>query len=483
MSQVNPTIFRNYDIRGRVPEELDPDAAYQVGLNFGDLVSNTEKRVAVGRDNRLAINPGTPGSVELSAALIDGLLDSGCSVYDRGEVPTPVVYFSVLDQGPDAGIMVTGSHNPLHYNGIKICTHDRRANRIVAFETSPIKERCLAPNQTKKLLKKGTIHSYGEEYHSSILDKYAGAIQAKLGFPGRPVRVCVDPGNAVGGVIAPRLLKDLGYQVDLINGELDGHFPDHVPNPEQVKNLKSLGDRVRSLKAELGVAYDGDADRVGIVGADGEKIGADILLLLLSRALLQKNPGAKVVFDGLCTEALVEDIKRNGGIPLRSQTGYTSISKRMFAEGALLAGEISGHIFFRDLGFGGYDDGILASCRFLDLVSRSEMPLAEVLQGIDRWSVMEQKRPPCPEAMKKQVVAQAKEAFLSTGAEIEEVDGLWIYYKKNGEVSGRIVIRAASTEDSLSIMCEARDGDDRKKLETLIDATLAKIMGPLWTGL
>jgi phosphomannomutase/phosphoglucomutase len=483
MTQIDPSIFRKYDIRGRVPEEFDPASAHRVGQAFGQLMAGFGNTVAVGRDNRLAIQPGDPGSNELANALIDGLVDSGCSIYDLGAVPTPVVYFTVLSQGLDAGIMVTGSHNPRQYNGLKIFRHDRQLNRILAFDTAPVKEYCLAAPPSSRMGSIGSILQAGEDYREAVLDQYAGSIQSRLGQPGRPVRVVIDPGNAVGGVIAPRLLQGLGHQVDTVNGELDGRFPDHVPNPEQVKNLATLSTRVRSTGAEIGVAYDGDADRVGMVGPDGEKISADLILLLLARDLLKRHPGARIVFDGLCTEALVEDIIKNGGFPLRSQTGYTSISKRMFAEGALLAGEISGHIFFRDLGFGGYDDGILASCRLLDLISHAEISFGDMLRNIERWSVMEQKRPPCPEAMKQTVIAQAKEKFLDSGAEIEEVDGLWITYRRKSRAYGRIVIRAASTEDSLSIMCEARTEAERKGLENRIDRALSEVMGPLWQGL
>ncbi len=482
-SKIDPTIFRKYDIRGRVPEELDLNTAYRVGLAFGGLRTAQGSKVAVGRDNRLAVNPGNPGSGELAAALTEGLVAAGCQVYDLGAVPTPVTYFAVLNQALDAGIMVTGSHNPRAYNGFKIFTRDCQLNRILAFDTAPIKDLCLALPRSKFPGKRGMIAQSGESYRATVLDQYAGAIRSQLGAARRAVQVVVDPGNAVGGVIAPRLLAELGHRVEVVNGELDGTFPDHVPNPEQVKNLGTLSARVRETGAEVGAAYDGDADRVGMVGPDGEKISADILLLLLARDLLNRHPGSKIVFDGLCTEALAEDIQKHGGIPLRSQTGYTSISKRMFAEGALLAGEISGHIFFRDLGFAGYDDGILASCRLLDLVSRAENPLGELLRSIERWSVMEQKRPPCPEAMKKPVIAQAKEKFLKTGAEIEEVDGLWITYRRAGQAYGRIVIRAASTEDSLSIMCEGRSGEERTRLEALINTILSEVMGDLWQGL
>ena len=351
-------IFRAYDIRGVVGDSLTAETAYWIGRTIGaESLACGEPEVVVGRDGRLS-------GPELAGALIHGLRDSGCNVTDVGMVPTPVLYFATNVLGASSGVMVTGSHNPPDYNGFKI---------VIAGQTLA-NERILALHQ--RLENNDLSSGAGSLTQVDVLEQYHQRIESDLVLS-RPLKVVVDCGNGVAAVNAPQLIEALGCEVIPLYCEVDGTFPNHHPDPGKPENLVDLIAAVKATGADLGLAFDGDGDRVGVVTNEGEMIYPDRLLMLFARDVLSRNPGADVIFDVKCTRGLASLISGYGGRPLMWKTGHSLIKAKMKETGALLAGEMSGHIFFKERWYG-FDDGIYSAVRLLEILSLESRSAAEV---------------------------------------------------------------------------------------------------------
>lgn len=357
---VDPGIFRAYDIRGIVGEDLTLDAVYQIGLAVGsEAQEQGETSVVIARDGRLS-------SEELAQQLASGLQASGVNVIDLGLVPTPILYFATYQLNTASGVMVTGSHNPANYNGLKV---------VIAGETlfdrgiTRLKERI---DQRQLLTGSGSYSS--ADINAQYIEYVLGDIAIA-----QPLKLVVDCGNGAAGVLAPGLFEELGCEVIPLYCDVDGHFPNHHPDPTVAENLADLLEQVRENKADLGIAFDGDGDRIGVVSSSGKIIPADKLLMLFAQDVVSRNPGCDVVFDVKCTRHLNDVIASYGGRPIMWKSGHSMVKHKMVETGALLGGEFSGHIFFKERWFG-FDDGLYSAARLIEIMSTGNPDLDQVLE-------------------------------------------------------------------------------------------------------
>lgn len=356
--QVDPVIFKAYDIRGVVDKMLTLDVVYDIGRAVGSEVrAKGLSKIAVGRDGRLS----GPGFI---AALSEGLAATGCEVTDIGQAPTPVLYFANSHLELGSGIAVTGSHNPPDYNGFKIVID---GNTLAGEEIQRLRQRI---EQQDFIEGEGQVTQ--QDVSQAYLERITGDIKVS-----RPLKVVVDAGNGVAGELAPRLLKALGCEVIEMYCEIDGHFPNHHPDPSKPENLVDMIDKVRESGADLGMAFDGDGDRLGLVDGNGKVIWPDRQLMLYAADVLSRNPGAQIIYDVKCTRFLSKVITDNGGEPLMWKTGHSLIKRKMRETGALLAGEMSGHVFFKERWYG-FDDALYTAARLLEILSADSRPCYEV---------------------------------------------------------------------------------------------------------
>jgi phosphomannomutase/phosphoglucomutase len=443
MPSVSPTIFREYDVRGLVDRDLTPDAVHAIGCVLGTMVREREGRtVVVGRDCRVS-------GPRLAEAVVAGITSTGIDVLDLGVVPTPLTSFAAATLPVDGMCMVTGSHNPPEYNGLKLGVGG------TTFHGEQVQE------LRRRVDAGGFARGEGRVRRHDVVPAYQDAVRARLRLGARKLRVVVDAGNGTGGVIANPLFRSLGIDVVPLFEEMDGRFPNHHPDPTVEENLEHLRAAVRDRGADLGVAYDGDADRVGAVDEQGNVLWGDQLLLLFARALLAEAPGATVVAEVKCSMALYEDVARRGGRAIMCKAGHSIIKARMAQEGALLGGEMSGHIFFTNRWFG-FDDGIYASARLVELLSHAEGPLSGLFADVPRtWSSPEV-RVDCPEAVKFEVVRRAQEWF-SARHETVTVDGVRVVFP-----DGWGLVRASNTQPLLILRFEARSPERLAEIERLL---------------
>ena len=447
------SIFRAYDIRGIYGETLTDEWSHQIGRAIGsEVLAKGQKCIAVARDGRLS-------GPALVKALSDGIRSSGCDVVDVGMVPTPVLYFATyyLD-GLNSGVMLTGSHNPGNYNGFKIVID---GTTLSGDRIQSLYQRIVGDD-----LVSAETGSYCE---TDVLQPYQAAY-LKTHSLARPMKVVVDCGNGITGVQAPEALAALGCEVVPLFTEVDGTFPNHHPDPGDLKNLQDLIAAVKSENADLGLAFDGDGDRVGIVTPAGEVVFPDILLMALAEDMVSRNPGAKVIFDVKCTGTLFDLIRNAGGEPEMWQTGHSLIKARMKETGALLAGEMSGHIFFAEDWFG-FDDALVASARILGIISRSDGD-ADALFG--RYPSL------CttPE-INIEVTEENKFAlvdYLQNQADFGEgerrvIDGIRMDY-----ADGWGLCRASNTSPKLVLRFEADNEAALDRIRTLFEANVESAM-------
>lgn len=355
---LDSTIFKAYDIRGIVDKALSEDAVYKIGLALGsEAQAKGEHHIYVGRDGRLS-------GPKLIRALTQGLLDSGCDVTDVGMVPTPLLYFAAYELGSGSGIMLTGSHNPPDYNGLKMVIG---GTTLAGEDIQRLKQR-IDSNDLKK--------GQGTRDELNIIDDYIQRVTADVKLA-RPMKVIVDCGNGVPGAVAPALLRALGCEVTEMFCDVDGSFPNHHPDPSQPENLQDLKKALRSQSADIGLAFDGDGDRLGVVTPQGEVIWADRQIMLYARDILARNPGGEIIFDIKCTTHLPKVISAAGGKPTMWKTGHSFIKAKLKETGALLAGEMSGHIFFKERWYG-FDDALYTAARLLEILSRDKRPAKEI---------------------------------------------------------------------------------------------------------
>ncbi len=446
---MNPAIFREYDIRGIVDRDLDEAVARDIGLAYGTMMhSKGLSDVAVGRDGRLS-------SERLQKALIEGIVGTGCNVTDVGVCPTPLLYFSILHLQKAGGIEITGSHNPPDFNGFKICVgKDTIHGQAIQDLRRIIETKAFASGR-------------GEESSCDIYPAYMDYVTQIISLA-RPLKVVIDAGNGTGGLVGPEVFRRLGCEVLELYCDLDGRFPNHFPDPTVPENLDDLIRKVVSEKAHFGIGYDGDADRLGVVDEKGNVLFGDQLLILFARQVLRNNPGATVIGEVKCSQTLYDDIAGHGGRPVMWKAGHSLIKSKMREEKALLAGEMSGHIFFADRYFG-FDDAIYASLRLAEIVSQSEHPLSHHLGDVPKTFSTPEIRVPCSDESKFAVVAQAKEYFQAHYRTVD-IDGVRIMFD-----DGWGLIRASNTQPVLVLRFEALDVQRLSQIQTLVEEKLKEL--------
>lgn len=433
-------IFRAYDIRGIVGSSLTLQIAHLIGCAVGSQALEMGQRAfIVARDGRLS-------SEALQQALIEGLIESGQRVIDLGMVPTPVLYFATHTLDSQSGVMVTGSHNPPDYNGFKIVIGGTTlaAQQIQAIKTR-IEQRRFSSGQ-------------GTYERQDILKDYKDRITHDVVLA-KPMRVVIDCGNGVGGVIFPQVLDRLGCTVTTLFGDVDGHFPNHHPDPSIPENLTTLIETVRSRNADIGIAIDGDADRIGVVTKQGLIIWPDRLLMLFARDLLSRNPGADVVYDVKCTRDIVDLVSSLGGRAILSATGHSLMKAKMKETGAVVGGELSGHIFFNDRWYG-FDDGIYAAARLLEILSMEPFDADEVFAEFPSRVNTPEIKIPLSETRKFTVVEKLSEQGNFAGGNMVKIDGVRVDYP-----NGWGLIRASNTTPNLIARFE---GDDDEALQSIM---------------
>jgi len=431
---VNAHIFRQYDIRGIVGQDLDAEVTRSVGKAFASMVraqtGAKEPKIAVGHDNRLT-------SPDLSAGLIAGIRSAGVHVVDVGTVPTPVLYWSEAVLGTHAGVQITGSHNPPEWNGVKMSL-----GRAALYGD--------AIQELRTRILKGDMDSgHGSHERVEVLDRYVADVTERLELT-RPMKVAVDCGNGVGSLVAVQLLEAMGATVTPLFCESDGTFPNHHPDPTVDENLEDLIHTVRGTPHDLGVAFDGDADRIGAVDEKGRIVRGDVLLLLYGLDLLKKlGPGQKVIFDVKCSQVLPEVFAKAGGEPIMWKTGHSLIKRKMKETGALLAGELSGHIMVAD-DYYGFDDALYDACRLISLVSRSGRSLSELVAEFPVYVSTPEIRIDVSEEQKWSIVEQAVAHFRKSH-DVIDVDGARVLFG-----DGWALMRASNTQPAIVARFEAK---------------------------
>ena len=447
---LNPHIFRAYDVRGRVGEDINADVFRLVGRAYGTLVRRGGGRqVAVGQDNRLS-------SAELRAGFVEGARAAGVDVVDIGVVTTPILYFATAHWRLDGGANITGSHNPIEYNGVK----------MVHAGAAPLSEDEI--QSLRKLAESGDVESgagglTARSPRADYFDTIAGMIHLA-----RPLRVVVDAGNSIAGTYAPELLRRLGCQVIEQHCESDGSFPNHLPDPEDEANVVDLQARVVEERADLGVAYDGDADRVGIVDERGRRHEADLILVLLARDLLSRHPGAPVVFDVKSSQSLVDDIVSHGGVPVMWKTGHSHLKRKMRDDGILLGGEVSGHMFFAE-NYYGVDDGILASAKVIEIAARSPEPMSRLFDSVPHLEATPELKAMCPDADKFRVIEELARDLKARYQTID-IDGARVLFPGGGWG----LVRASNTNPYLTLRFEAHTEAEIAEMKRVIYGELRR---------
>ena len=439
----DPSFLREYDARGVVGRTLGEDDARALGRAFATVVSRSGgRRIAVGRDGRLSSPP-------LEAALVEGVRAAGVDVVRIGMGPTPMLYFAVHDLDLDGGIMVTGSHNPPDYNGFKMMLGK------AAFFGDEI--RALGMMAAAGDFASGR----GGAECAEVAEAYVERLLAGHGAPnGR--RVGWDAGNGAAGEIMVRLTARLPGEHHLLNETVDGTFPAHHPDPTVPANLEQLGTLVRGEGLDLGIAFDGDGDRIGVVDGAGGILWADQLLVLLARDLLAERPGATVIADVKASQAFFDAVSAAGGNPLMWRTGHSLIKSRMAELGAPLAGEMSGHIFYADKYYG-FDDGLYVAVRLLDILARSGESLEDFRAGLPAWVNTPELRFPCPEDRKFAVPGEVAARLAGSGVRVDTTDGVRV-----AGPDGWWLLRASNTQDVLVARCEARDAAGLDRLKAVL---------------
>ncbi len=450
--QLSPTIFKAYDIRGIVPATLDEDVARALGRAFGMAARKQgERTVAVGRDGRLS-------GPALAAALVQGLVDVGLQVIDVGAVTTPMLYFAASTLC-SSGIQVTGSHNPKDYNGFKMVL----AGRAIYGEEIQALRRAMQQQDWE-------LAEGGSARQADVLEAYRERIISDVKLA-RPMRVVVDSGNGIAGASAPGIFRALGCEVIELFSEVDGTFPNHHPDPSKPENLRDVIRTLRETGAELGLAFDGDGDRLGIVTREGNNIFPDRQMMLFARDVLTRVPGAPIVFDVKCTQRLAPAIREAGGEPVMFKTGHSLIKAHMRELDSPLGGEMSGHIFFKERWYG-FDDGTYAGCRLLEILSRHS-DASSVLDGLPSSHSTPELNVQCeegePHRLTAELQALAADAFAAP-ARVSTIDGLRVDWP-----DGFGLIRASNTTPVLVLRFEGQTAEALSRIEGEMRALLERV--------
>ncbi|MBI3976831.1 MAG: phosphomannomutase/phosphoglucomutase [Chloroflexi bacterium] len=450
-SVINPHIFREYDIRGIADRDLTDDLIVKIGRAFGTFLQRegAGRTLAVGRDNRLS-------SLRIQRALMEGLLSAGCDVLDVGEVATPIVYFSIWRYQRAGGIVVTGSHNPPQFNGLKM-----------ALGLSTIFGPAI--QQIRRIVESDDFTTGRGSYEAvDPVPTYLAYVAERIHLA-RPMKVAVDSGNGMTGPLAPRLLRDLGCEVVELYTNLDGTFPNHIADPTVVSSMQDLAAAVRREGCAVGLGFDGDGDRIGAVDEQGNIVWGDKLLILFSRDLLQRRPGAKVIFDVKSSQAVVEDVQAHGGQPIMWRVGHSHIKNAMKTERALIGAEMSGHMYFAE-DYLGFDDAVYAGVKLVELLSKHGAPLSALVETIPPYVATPEIRVACPDEVKFKVVEEVREHFRARYP-IIDLDGVRVLFPE-----GWALLRASNTEPVLVLRYEARTEAGMKEIEERLQAKLREVL-------
>lgn len=439
---ISPAIFRAYDIRGIVDKELTSECIYLLGRVIGSLVlEGGEKRMVLGRDGRLS-------SPALSRELCKGILASGCDVIDLGMIPTPLLYYATVVMYTRSGVILTGSHNPADYNGLKMVINGQ------VLTEEQIK------NLYTRMMAGQFLEGSGEVTELEIVERYITRVERDITLA-KPLKIVVDCGNGVAGSVAPELYRRMGCDVHELFCEVDGRFPNHHPDPSEAKNLKQLAEKVVEVGADVGLAFDGDGDRLGIVTNQGEIISADRLLMLLAEAVLARNPGAKIIYDVKCTNHLAKVIRELGGEPIMWKTGHSLIKSKLAETQAALAGEMSGHIFFKD-GWYGFDDALYAGARLLQILANSDKTTHELFERFPNSVNTPELKIFVSEDEKFSLMAKLLKSANFKTAEVSTIDGLRVNF-----ADGWGLVRPSNTTPCLVLRFEAESENILLKIKTI----------------
>jgi phosphomannomutase / phosphoglucomutase len=445
---LNPSIFREYDIRGVAEKEFDRNFALMLGKVHGTMIGEAGgSRVSIGRDCRAT-------SEGYAHAVIAGLVSTGLRVFDVGVCPTPLLYFSLFHLDTDGGIEVTASHNPSEYNGFKLCLGKETLYGAQI-------QRIRAKIEQKHFMERpgGGVEQY------EIVPPYQQHLLRDVPVLKRSLKVVVDAGSGVGGPVAPPIFRQLGCTVWEIACTPDGNFPVHHPDPTVPENLEALIDKVRSEGADLGIAYDGDADRIGAVDEQGNIVWGDELLVLFARDVLERNPKGTIIAEVKCSQRLYDDIVEHGGVPIMWKAGHSLLKAKLKETNALLAGELSGHMFFKERYFG-YDDAIYASLRLLEIIANSGRPFSALLADLPKAVSTPEIRIDCPDDQKFTIAERAKEYFRKHYETID-IDGVRVQFPE-----GWGLIRASNTQPALVLRFEARSAEKLAEYRALVEGKL-----------
>ncbi len=452
----NPRIFREYDIRGNADRDLTDPVIYAIGKAFSSLLKERGgKTIALGRDVRLS-------SPRISQTLIDAFLASGLRILDIGTVPTPLLYYALFNLPVDGGIMVTGSHNPSPDNGIKLAVGKETiyGNRI-----QEIREKISSQQSSN-----GQPGPKGEILSSPLREQYIGELLKAFGtlpsFQGRPLRVVLDCGNGTAGLVAKDLYRGLGVQLSMLFEQPDGMFPNHHPDPTIPENLAALIQEVRAQNADVGIAFDGDTDRIGVVTETGDVLFGDQLMMLYSRQVLSERPGSVILSEVKASKVLYDQILEHGGKPLMWKAGHSLIKAKMKETGAPLAGEMSGHIFFADRYYG-FDDALYAGIRLLEILTATQKSLTDLLAPIPKTSSTPEIRRDAPDALKFQIVEALKPLLQSKNMSFNDIDGVRVEFE-----DGWGLVRASNTQPALVLRFEGPTLERRNEIQQEIESLL-----------
>ena len=446
---MNPEMFREYDIRGIAGKDMNESDVELIGRGIGTYLRRRgHNNITIGRDCR-------PSSDSYSQILINGLISTGCNVTDIGVCTTPILYFSIRHLEKQGGVMVTASHNPPEFNGFKICSgYDTIYGKEIQEILHIIRE-------------KDFIQGSGQTGTYDIVTPYEEFLSRNITLY-RPIRVGIDAGNGTAGVIAVPLLKKLGCEVFDIYCDMDGTFPNHEPDPTILENMRDLIDLVKREKLEVGVGFDGDGDRIGVVDEKGAIIFGDQLMIIFSREILSRKPGATFISEVKCSKTLYDDIEKHGGKAIMWKTGHSLIKQKMKEVKAELAGEMSGHMFFADRYFG-YDDAIYALCRLLEILGSGKKKMSELLSDIPKTYSTPEIRFECPDSIKFEVVRKAAEYFRDR-FDIIDIDGVRVIFE-----DGWGLVRASNTQPALVLRFEAFSEKRLKEIKALVESVVAGI--------
>jgi len=447
-------VFREYDIRGIADKEITEDFAYTLAQAYAQLLPvDVSKPVVVARDVRLS-------GLRLQQAVMRGLVEQGIDVIDLGMVPTPMAYYAVYHLQTAGCIMVTASHNPAEYNGFKLML----GKESFHGEALQALKRTMLNLNIKRAGEKGSIQC------QNLSQVYADFVIQDCKLV-RPLKVVIDAGNGPAGLVAAPVYRGLGCDVVELHCEPDGRFPNHHPDPTVEENMQDIAAKVCEVGADLGIAFDGDGDRIGIVDEQGHIIWGDMLLLLLSRELLLQHPGATVISEAKSSQLLYDDIQARGGHVIMWQTGHSLMKAKIKETGALLAGEMSGHFFFADRYFG-FDDAVYAGARLMQLLAAQKTPLSSLLNDLPSKVSTPEIRMDCPDAEKFGIVEAAKQYFANEGYVMNTIDGMRLHH-----AGGWALLRASNTQPALVFRYEADDIASLQELRVLLEDWLKQHLG------